>query len=145
MGQVRIVFWHEGSMAVFVDDMHRSPLGRCRGMKMCHMIAENEIELHLMAERIGVERRWYQRDHYDLPVAKRVLAVRRGAVQVTMRELAALAFLNRVGQPMGSPATAVERMRAWKRAQLTTEERAQRVAFQAEFKRPVMEFGKPFV
>ncbi len=106
-------------MAVFVDDMHRSPLGRCRGMKMCHMIAENETELHLMADRIGVERRWYHRDHYDLPVAKRVLAVRHGAVQVTMRELAALIFLDRIGQPMGQPATAIERMRAWKRGQLT--------------------------
>ena len=101
------------------------------------MIAENETELHLMADRIGVERRWYQGDHYDLPVAKRVLAVRRGAVQVTMRELAALAFLNRIGQPMGHPATAVERMRAWKRSQLTPEERAQRDAFQAQFNRPV--------
>ena len=133
-------------MAVYVDDMHRSPLGRCRGMKMCHMIAENETDLHLMADRIGVERRWYQGDHYDLPVAKRLLAVRRGAVQITMRELAALAFLNRIGQPMGQPATAVERMRAWKRAQLTPEEHAQRDAFRAQFNRPVTsEIGKPFL
>ena len=125
-------------MAVYVDDMHLSPMGRFRGMKMCHMIAEEETELHLMAGRIGLELRRYQGDHYDLPAAKRALAVKYGAIQITMRQLAALAFLHRIGQPMGEPATAVESMRVWKSAQLTSEERAQRDALRAQFNRPVI-------
>lgn len=79
------------------------------------MIADREEELHLMANRIGLERRKYQGDHYDLPMAKRALAVKYGAVQITMRQLAALVFLQRAGQFMGDPETAVDRMRAWKR------------------------------
>jgi hypothetical protein len=79
------------------------------------MIAEQDKELHLMAKRIGLERRKYQGDHYDLPTAARALAVKYGAVQITMRQLASLVFLHRAGQLMGDPDTAVERMRAWKR------------------------------
>ena len=43
-------------MAVYVDDM-RANFGR---MKMCHMIADTIDELHTMADRIGVARRWFQ-------------------------------------------------------------------------------------
>jgi hypothetical protein len=32
---------------------------------VCHMIADTEAELHAMAARIGVARRWCQGDHYD--------------------------------------------------------------------------------
>ena len=91
-------------------------MGRFRGMKMCHMIAEREMELHRMAKRIGLERKKYQGDHYDLSMAKRALAVKCGAVQITMRQLAALVFLHRGGQLMGDPETAVDRMRAFKKA-----------------------------
>ena len=118
-------------MAVYVDDMHLSPMGRFRGMKMCHMIAEDETELHLMAGRIGLELRRYQGDHYDVPAAKRALAVTYGALEITMRQLAALAFLRRIGQPMGKPETAVERMREWKSAHIAPAERAQREAFRS--------------
>ena len=79
------------------------------------MIAEQEKELHLMANRIGLERKRYQGDHYDLPMPKRALAVKYGAIQITMRQLAALVFLQRAGQLMGDPETAVDRMRALKR------------------------------
>jgi hypothetical protein len=41
---------------VYVD---RVELG-FRRMKMCHMIADTPAELHAMAERIGVLRRWFQ-------------------------------------------------------------------------------------
>lgn len=43
-------------MTVYVDDM-RAPFGR---MKMCHMVADSDAELHAMAARIGVARRWHQ-------------------------------------------------------------------------------------
>ena len=71
-------------MSVYVDDM-RAPYGR---MVMCHMISDDLGELHEMAGHIGVARRWFQGDHYDVCLAKRALAVRFGATEVTVRELA---------------------------------------------------------
>ena len=61
-------------MTVYVDDMR----ALFRGMVICHMIADNEPELHSMAAQIGVARRWYQGDHYDISLGKRALAVRYG-------------------------------------------------------------------
>lgn len=74
-------------MTVYVDDM-RAPFRR---MIMCHMIADTEEELHSMAHRIGVKRKWYQGNHYDISLTKRRLAVRFGAVEITMRQLAFMA------------------------------------------------------
>lgn len=59
-------------------------------MKMCHMIADTEEELHTMARKIGLKREWFQntsRPHYDVSVGKRYLATRYGAIEITMREL----------------------------------------------------------
>lgn len=58
-------------MTVYVDDM-RANFGR---MIMCHMVADDEGELHAMADKIGVARRWYQGDHYDIALVKRAKAV----------------------------------------------------------------------
>ena len=71
-------------MTCYVDNM-RAPYGR---MVMCHMIADTERELHRMAASIGVARKWYQGDHYDICLAKRALAVKSGAVELTRKELA---------------------------------------------------------
>lgn len=59
---------------------------------MCHMVADTLPELHEMADRIGVARRWFQGPphhdpHYDISLSKRTLAVRYGAREVTRREL----------------------------------------------------------
>lgn len=70
-------------MSVYVDDM-RAAFGR---MVMCHMIADTEDELHSMADDIGVLRKWYQGDHYDICLAKRKLAVSKGAIPVSRMEL----------------------------------------------------------
>lgn len=75
-------------MAVFVDDMHKYPMGKFRRMKMSHMIADTEAELHAMADGIGVARRWYQGDHYDICLSMRAKAVRLGAKEITRQELA---------------------------------------------------------
>lgn len=99
-------------MTVYVDDMYRTSMGRFRRMKMSHMIADTEDELHAMADRIGVARRWYQGDHYDVAMVARERAVAAGAVEVSMRQLAAMAFLKRQGLPAGEPDGAVERMLA---------------------------------
>jgi len=78
-------------MTVYVDDM-RAPYRR---MIMCHMIADTEPELHQMAARIGVARRWYQRDHYDICLTKRALAVKYGAVEVTRMQLGRMVIAQR--------------------------------------------------
>lgn len=75
-------------MAVYVDDM-RAPFGR---MKMCHMIADSTSELLAMADKIGVARKWIQaagtsREHFDISLSKRALAVAAGAKEITQREL----------------------------------------------------------
>jgi len=66
-----------------------------RGMLMCHMLADTPAELHAMADRIGVRRRWFQRPpaasfwHYDICKTKRALAVAAGAIECDRRALAA--------------------------------------------------------
>ncbi len=75
-------------MSVYVDDME-APFGR---MVMCHMTADTTAELHRMADAIGVSRRWAQypgtrREHYDICLSKRKLAIRLGAVAVSWLEL----------------------------------------------------------
>jgi len=80
-------------MAVYVDNMFLYKMGRyvTRGgivMKMSHMMADTEEELHAMAQAIGVKRKWFQGDHYDICMAYRTRAIELGAIQVTMRELA---------------------------------------------------------
>lgn len=81
-------------MTVYVDDA-RAPLGR---MLMCHMLADTEQELHAMADTIGVARRWYQGDHYDISLGRRARAVRLGAAEVTTRDLVRLRRARR-GKP----------------------------------------------
>lgn len=67
--------------------MYQYPMGRFGRMKMSHMIADTDEELHAMATSIGVARCWYQGDHYDIALSKRSLAVGYGAKEITIREL----------------------------------------------------------
>lgn len=73
-------------MAVYVDNMKR----KYRRMIMCHMIADSEEEMHDMAAKIGVARKWYQGDHYDICLDKKKKAIENGAILVSMKELAAM-------------------------------------------------------
>lgn len=79
-------------MTVFVDDMYKSPMGRFRRMKMSHMMADTEQELHDMADKIGVARRWYQGDHYDICMSMRAKAVKLGAKGITWKEMSMYAL-----------------------------------------------------
>jgi len=69
-------------MSVYVD----TSLYVYGQMVMCHMIADTPDELHAMADRIGVARRWFQAPprasfpHYDIAKSKRALAVAAGAI-----------------------------------------------------------------
>ena len=76
-------------MAVYVDDME-APFGQ---MIMCHMIADSTKELLAMVDTIGVQRMWVQQygsadEHFDICKSKRALAVRAGAIEISLRELA---------------------------------------------------------
>ena len=71
---------------VYVDSA-KAPLGR---MLMCHMMATAEEELHAMAAAVGLKRKWFQGDHYDLCQTKRAAAVRLGAHEVSSQFLVEL-------------------------------------------------------
>ncbi len=53
----------------------------------CHMIADSEDELHAMAKRIGMKRRWYQDGHYDLTATRRKQAIALKAREIPLREM----------------------------------------------------------
>jgi hypothetical protein len=53
-----------------------------------HLVSDTSYdELHAFAERLGIPRRAFQGDHYDLPAEMRSSAVALGAEDVTGREL----------------------------------------------------------
>lgn len=105
-------------MTVYVDDM-QAKFGQ---MTMCHMLADTDEELHAMADRIGVARRWWQSpaktsgSHYDIALSKRALAVRHGAVQITWRQAGCMNTRRRVEGTLGQPAEAVGWMRDYQDA-----------------------------
>lgn len=106
-------------MTVYVDSM-RAHFGR---MKMCHMLADSDAELHAMAEKIGVARRWHQSpgkdSHYDICMSKRVLAVAAGAVEITWRQAGCMSLRRRYCGDLGLPQDA----EAWAREHLNTKPR----------------------
>ncbi len=76
-------------MSVYVDNAkHR--VGR---MYMCHMVADTDEELEEMTRKIGVD---FKHAHYsnkgllhmNICMAKRPLAIKYGAIQISRRELA---------------------------------------------------------
>ncbi len=83
-------------MTVYIDDMYVYPMGKFYQMKMSHMIADTDEELHAMAEKIGLKRRWFQGDHYDVTKGKRQEAIRLGAVPIALRTLAYMTFCRKV-------------------------------------------------
>ena len=76
-------------MSVYIDNAFMK-YGR---MIMCHMVADSREELLAMADEIGLNRKWIQslgtsREHFDVGMGMRKLAVRAGAKEITKRELA---------------------------------------------------------
>ena len=72
---------------VYVDDMY-VPFGR---MKMCHLLADTTEELLSMADTISVNRRWLQhagtyKEHFDISMSKKALALKAGAIEITWAE-----------------------------------------------------------
>lgn len=77
-------------MTVYVDKSIHD-YGR---MTMCHMLADTEQELHEMADKIGIQRKWYQANastpHYDICKAKRMLSIQFGAKEVNRKQLVSI-------------------------------------------------------
>ena len=99
-------------MTVYVDDMYLYPMGQFGRLKMSHMIASDDDELHAMAARIGVARKHWQSpahtsgSHYDICKSMRTLALNAGAVPVTLRQLVAMNARRSATGELGDPATA---------------------------------------
>lgn len=75
-------------MAVMVDKLHEYPDVNLPFKHWCHMASDAGFEeLHAFAERLGIPRRRFQGDHYDLPPYLRERAVALGAEEVGTREL----------------------------------------------------------
>lgn len=54
----------------------------------CHLVSDTSLaELHAFAEWIGIPRRGFQGDHYDIPEEVRPIALEEGAVHVSTREI----------------------------------------------------------
>lgn len=88
----------------------RARLGR---LVLCHMLADSAEELHAMADRIGVARRWYQPPtltvvgHYDIALSKRSRAIAAGAIEISKRQAGAMNMRRRVTGTLGPPEQAV--------------------------------------
>jgi hypothetical protein len=65
-----------------------SPLWPARGRLWSHLVSDvSYAELHVFAEILGVPRRAFERDHYDLPAERFAIAVWLGATVVPSREI----------------------------------------------------------
>jgi hypothetical protein len=84
-------------MSVYVDGAANA-FGR---MKMCHMRADSYPELIAMADKIGVQRKWYQgwakasSPHFDIAQSKRALAIANGAIEIDCYKLVEIMKRNR--------------------------------------------------
>jgi len=59
-----------------------------RGRRWAHLVSDESYdELHELAGRLGIPRRAFQGDHYDVPADYRERAIALGAVPVSSREL----------------------------------------------------------
>ena len=59
-----------------------------QGRKWCHMVSDESYEeLIEFADAIGIPRRGFQGDHYDIPQEYRGDMIAAGAVEVESREL----------------------------------------------------------
>jgi hypothetical protein len=59
-----------------------------RDKRWCHLVSDSNLdELHLFAAELGVPRKGFQGDHYDIPDEYRTRAIAMGATAVPSREL----------------------------------------------------------
>lgn len=71
-------------MAILVDDA----VWPWRGRVWAHLVSDTSVdELHAFAERLGIPRRAFQGDHYDVTDELRDCAIAEGARAVTSRDV----------------------------------------------------------
>ena len=78
-------------MSVYVDELRNYPRTRRWPYEQaCHMTADTLDELHAFATKIQLRRSWFQPHdrwpHYDLTAKRRIVAIEKGAVEITARE-----------------------------------------------------------
>ncbi|MEU3794686.1 DUF4031 domain-containing protein [Streptomyces fructofermentans] len=85
-------------MTVYIDP----PDWPGHGRMWSHLVSDLSYdELHLFAASLGVPRRAFERDHYDIPSHRYEDAVRAGAVQVRSREVVRLLHSAGLRRPKG--------------------------------------------
>jgi hypothetical protein len=96
-------------MAVYVD----IAIWERHDRRWCHLLADDPVELHRFAARLGVERGRFQHtpgrpwvDHYDVDEARRRAAIDRGAVEITRHEVVELIARKRAAALAGRAAPA---------------------------------------
>lgn len=73
------------SRAVILVDR---PIWPAHGTRFAHLVSDTSLEeLHRFAQHLGLPRRAFHRDHYDLPARLWQDAIDLGAVEVDPREL----------------------------------------------------------
>ncbi|MER5913802.1 DUF4031 domain-containing protein [Streptomyces sp. NPDC001982] len=76
-------------MTVYIDP----PQWPGHGRMWSHLVSDVSYdELHLFAAELGVPRRAFERDHYDLPSHRYTDAVAAGAIEVSSREVVRLLY-----------------------------------------------------
>jgi len=80
-------------MAVYVD----IAIWERHGRRWCHLLADDDAELHAFAAAMGIERRRFQCkparpwvNHYDIDEDRRRTAIELGAGELTRREVVEL-------------------------------------------------------
>ena len=79
-------------MTCYVDQLRSYPDHPSRQPHWCHLVTDGDLEeLHAFAARLGIPRQRFQHrskyPHYDLPPARRALAIQLGAVPISSREM----------------------------------------------------------
>lgn len=76
---------------VYVDQLRKyTPTKIWPYSSACHLLADTVDELHAFAQRIGLNRAWFQDGnlpHYDLTARRRAAAVKAGAQEIGVREV----------------------------------------------------------
>ncbi len=83
-------------MALLVDEAHWP----WRDRMWCHLVSDTSLdELHAFAEWIGIPKRAFGGDHYDIPDEIRPMVIAEGAQPVTSREIVAALYAAGIRQP----------------------------------------------
>lgn len=73
---------------IYVDQ----PIHPWRGKLWCHLVADDLEELHQFAAKLDLKQEWFQshrvQPHYDITAAKRAIAMRLGAKELSTGEMA---------------------------------------------------------